>query len=235
MLFIYYLFHQLGFSINQIIAAAPGYDKNGNLNATAPLRGVYNNLTGDNSDPFPFFKQLLDVAYPESQVSSIPGTNPDDPWPLASFSTWGVKNTYGKDEVTDLIASSGRLAGLRLLARARRVQPPGAGEHHAGNAHHLFRWRHLPSIDALRRLSVLRPEGSTARAVQLRHPLRFRPPTLGPFPASGETPEPGNASISVLGRTFSAQTEFFFIAGADPYFANVLPNPWIRRSRTSPG
>ncbi len=97
MLFIYYLFHQLGFSINQIIAAAPGYDKNGNLNATAPLRGVYNNLTDDNSDPFPFFKQLLDVAYPGSQVSSIPGTNPDDPWPLASFQYWGVKNTYGKD------------------------------------------------------------------------------------------------------------------------------------------
>jgi List-Bact-rpt repeat protein len=49
-LFLYYLFHQLGFTINQIIAAAPGYT-NGALNASAPLRGVYQNLTGDNSDP----------------------------------------------------------------------------------------------------------------------------------------------------------------------------------------
>jgi hypothetical protein len=108
MLFVYYLFHQLGFTIPQIIAAAPGYT-DGRLNATAPLRGVYKNLTGDDSDPFPFFKQLLDAAYPESQVSSIPGTNPDDPWPLASFQYWGVKSSFGKDEVTDLIASSGGL------------------------------------------------------------------------------------------------------------------------------
>jgi hypothetical protein len=94
MLFMYYLFHQLGFSITQIIAAAPGY-KDGVLNATAPLRGVYKNLTGDDSDPFPFFKQLLDVAYPESQVSSIPGTNPDDPWPLACFGL-GRQSTFGR-------------------------------------------------------------------------------------------------------------------------------------------
>jgi hypothetical protein len=79
MLFIYYLLHQLGFTIEQIIAAAPGYPA---LNAEAPLRGVYKTLTGDDSDPFPRFKQLLDAAYPESQVSSILGDNPDDPWPL---------------------------------------------------------------------------------------------------------------------------------------------------------
>ncbi|HEX3664831.1 MAG TPA: carboxypeptidase regulatory-like domain-containing protein [Rhizomicrobium sp.] len=86
MLFLYYLFRQLGFTINQIIAAAPGYNTNADgtltLNATAPLRGVYKNLTRDDGDPFPRFKQLLDAAYPEDQVSWIPGDNPDDPWPL---------------------------------------------------------------------------------------------------------------------------------------------------------
>ena len=51
LLFIYYLFSQLGFSINQIVAAG------------APtLGGVYRNLTGDSGDPFPFFKQLMDTA-----------------------------------------------------------------------------------------------------------------------------------------------------------------------------
>jgi hypothetical protein len=54
-LFIYYLYHQLVFTIEQIIAAAPGFT-NGNLNSTATLRGVYQNLTGDAGDPFPFFK-----------------------------------------------------------------------------------------------------------------------------------------------------------------------------------
>ena len=52
-LFLYYLFIQLGFSINQIVAAA-----------ASTLSDVYRNLTGDTGDPFPFFKRLLDVAFP---------------------------------------------------------------------------------------------------------------------------------------------------------------------------
>jgi hypothetical protein len=47
-LFIYYLFHQLGFSIKQIVGAG-----------ASTLRGVYTNLTGDPGDPFPRFKLLL--------------------------------------------------------------------------------------------------------------------------------------------------------------------------------
>jgi hypothetical protein len=92
-LFIYYLFHQLGFTINQIIAAAPGYT-NGKLNATAPLRGVYQNLASDKSDPFPSFKELMDFAYPPDQVSAIPGPVQDDPFPLYPLgnSSKSVKN-----------------------------------------------------------------------------------------------------------------------------------------------
>ena len=82
-LFLYYLYHQLGFTIPQIIAAAPGFT-NGNLNATATLRGVYQNLTGDAADPFPYFKAILGNLFPPNQASSIPGTNPDDPFPIAS-------------------------------------------------------------------------------------------------------------------------------------------------------
>jgi hypothetical protein len=224
MLFIYYLFRQLGFTIEQIIAAAPGY-KDGVLNATAPLRGVYKNLTGDDSDPFPFFKQLLDVAYPESQVSSIPGTNPDDPWPLASFQYWGVKSDFGKDEVADLIASSGG-----LYKNGFSLALDGFNRQVLGNA--------TPATPTISFGGVTcRPSAPPTVIFQFTDPripqrvlfnydIHFDPtPALGPFPASGETPEPGNASISVLGQTFSTQTEFFFLAGADPYFANVQPNP----------
>ena len=42
----------------------------------SPLAGVYRNLTRDNSDPFPFFKQLLD------RTSTITTGNLDDPFPL---------------------------------------------------------------------------------------------------------------------------------------------------------
>jgi hypothetical protein len=52
-LFINYLSYQLGYSIKRVIAAA------------APtLAGVYRNLTGDQADPFPAFKAMLDGAFP---------------------------------------------------------------------------------------------------------------------------------------------------------------------------
>jgi hypothetical protein len=76
-LFLYYLSYQLGYSIQRIIAAA------------APmLAGVYRNLTGDTSDPFPQFKQMLDTAFPRTKPDgtpitwTIPGPNPDNPYPL---------------------------------------------------------------------------------------------------------------------------------------------------------
>jgi hypothetical protein len=84
MLFINYLYHQLGFTINEIIANAPGYT-NGKLNSVAPLRGVYGNLTGDKTDPFPPFAKLLAAFYPPYNVSSIPGPNPDNPFPIYTF------------------------------------------------------------------------------------------------------------------------------------------------------
>ena len=91
----------------QIIGNAPGLDSSGNPIDGACLRGVYQNLTGDISDPFPYFASLLAAAYPPDQVSSIPGPNTDDPWPLGSLSFLGAKNIWGYDEITDIIAKGG--------------------------------------------------------------------------------------------------------------------------------
>jgi Repeat of unknown function (DUF346) len=68
-LFIYYLFAQLGFSINSIIAAA-----------ASELSGVNKDLTGDSNDPFPAFWKLLNASFPGT--TAIPGSNPDNPFPL---------------------------------------------------------------------------------------------------------------------------------------------------------
>jgi len=43
---------------------------------------------------------MLENAYPGT--STISGPNLDNPYPLGSLSFWGVKNTYGRDEVTDI-------------------------------------------------------------------------------------------------------------------------------------
>src|SRR6202023_2954033 len=105
--FLYYLFHQLQFTtIPQIIAAAPGVDSSNNVIGGSCLKGVYKTLTGDNSDPFPYFASLLAVASPPDQVANIlPSV--DDPWPLGGLSYVGAKNVWGKDEITDVIGKGG--------------------------------------------------------------------------------------------------------------------------------
>jgi len=223
-LFIYYLYHQLGFRIKDIIASAPGLT-NGLLNATGTLRGVYQNLTGDNSNPFPFFKQMLDTAFPPDRVSSVPGLNPDDPWPLCVFQFWGVKNTYGSDEVNDILKTGGvypngfslALEGFnaQVLGSARPITPTiafgGVTTAPAATPQVTYQFPNNPKIP---------------QRILFNYDVHFAaPPALGPFPAMGETPVAGAASIPVLGQNFPALTEFFFLAGADPYFTNVQPNP----------
>jgi hypothetical protein len=84
MLFLYYLYTQLGHSIDDIIAKAPGFKSDGvTLNATGTLRGVYQNLTGDTADPFPKFNELLAYHFPETSPATITGPNPNNPFPLA--------------------------------------------------------------------------------------------------------------------------------------------------------
>jgi hypothetical protein len=70
LLFIYYLFSQLGFDETRIVAAGAN-----------SLAGVYKDLTGDAGDPFPYFKELLDAAFPG--VGTISSGDLDNPWPLA--------------------------------------------------------------------------------------------------------------------------------------------------------
>ena len=90
LLFIYYLFSQLGFGVNSIVAAGG-----------ATLAQVYKNLTGDSTNPFPLFKQLLDNAYPGT--STITGPNLDNPYPIAKLSFAVRKNTFERAEVQDVV------------------------------------------------------------------------------------------------------------------------------------
>jgi hypothetical protein len=223
LLFIYYLFHQLGFSIPEIVAAAPGLDSNGNPIGGACLRGVYRNLTGDTSDPFPYFAGLLAAAYPPDQVASIPGPNPDDPWPLGSLSFVGAKNTWGQDEITDIIGKGGTYTdGFYLALDGFSLNIVGATR---------------PSVPTVAFAGVTTGLSATPpdvisqstnpkvpQQILFAYDIKFAKP-LGAFPASGETPAAVNSSISVLSESFPAATEFFFLAGADPYFTNVVNDP----------
>ncbi len=216
-LFIYYLNVQLGFSINELVSAA---SKN--------LSGVYKNLTGDLSDPFPYFKSLLDDAFPGT--TSIPGSNPDNPYPLGSLSFVMNKSTFGKDEVQDVLSplQNGTFPkafwltidgfNTRVLAAPLLTGPSLSGA--ALN---------FPGISI-----TLNPSGAefefgvladVPQRVRLPFDIKFSPSSLGGFPAKNTAPFELelDASMIIAGKPYSASTLLEFTAGADPYFTNVDP------------
>ncbi len=79
-LFIYWLHSQLGYGITAIVGAG-----------AATLAGVYRNLSGDSTDPFPYFRKVLDDAFPSTTNSHVLGANPDDPFPIAT-ATFALAN-----------------------------------------------------------------------------------------------------------------------------------------------
>jgi hypothetical protein len=216
MLFIYYLHLQLGFSIDAIIAAAPGAN-----HAATCLRGVYQNLTNDPGDPFPFFAELLNTAFPPGQPATLPSPNPDNPWPIGILSFWGVKNTWGHDEVKDILTAGGGvyLTGFWVMLEGFNQQVVGGA---------------TPTNPAVAFTGVTTtPDGAgpayettnpyVPQRIRFPYDVDFAGTVLGAFPASGETPAAVTTSLELLGASFPATTEFFFIAGGDPYFTNVLP------------
>ncbi len=223
LLFIYYLSQQLGFAAAGIVGGAPGLDSSNNLIGGSCLRGVYRNLTGDTSDPFLYFASLLAAAFPPDQVAFIPGPNSDNPWPLGTLSFLGGKNTWGHDEINDIIGKGGTYPDGIYLALDGFSQNIVAGA--------------VPSPPTIAFGGVTAAPTATPSTIfyQSSNPkvpqqivfafdVKFAKP-LGTFPANGETSAAVNSSITVLSKPWPAATEFFFLAGADPYFTNVVQDP----------
>jgi hypothetical protein len=224
MAFLYYLLHQLQFtSIPKIIDAAPGVDSSNNVIGGSCLKGVYSNLTNDNSDPFPYFASLLAAAYPSDQVANIPGPNIDDPWPLGGLSFIGAKDVWGEDEINDVIGKGGTYSDGFFLA----LDGFSLGVLDATTPS-------VPTIafqGATTRLSTTLPNvfhqsgnPNVPQQILFAYDVLFADP-LGAFPTVGETPAAVGSGITVLGKGIPVATEFFFTAGAAPYFTNVVPDP----------
>ena len=216
--FIYYLEHQLSFSIAQIIAA---YD--------TTLAKCYQNLTGDPGNPFPFFAALLEHVYPTGAPGgvAIPGPVIDDPFPLAFASFINNKDTYGKDEVQDIIANHGgvfskaffiQIDGFSknsFLANNIQVAPfTGAFTHEAGVT------------------ITLNPDIDFENATQPQAPQRIRVPfdvtfttaALADFPATAFRQDDLSTFLTAGGAKIvgsDASTLIELVAGADPSFQNI--------------
>jgi hypothetical protein len=218
--FIYYLVAQLGFSRDQIVAAG-----------ASTLGGVYRNLTGDVADPFPFFKQLLDTALPGT--STITAGNLDNPFPLGILSFWVDKSTFGRDEVSDVIASSTHGAfnnAFWLVLEGFNIQNLNALGIGAPTLSGAF--KSLPQITIAEDASgaVFEDPANIRIPQRIRFPydVTFQNGTLAAFPAPGAGPilEVLNAQARLGGSPLpgaSAATEFELVSGADPYFTNVDP------------
>jgi len=216
-LFIYYLFHQLGFTINQIVGAG-----------ASTLAGVYANLTGDTGDPFPFFKRLLDGAFPSQTTSAVPGPNFDDPWPLGILSFVVDKSSFGKDEVNDVInsASNGAFTNsFWLVLEGFNLQVLGAATPTLSGPANSLTGVTLPPNAA--GAEYERPTDQLApQRVRFPFDIDFAAASLTFFPLSGSPPvlKVLNGSITVIQKAFNAATLFELVAGADPYFTNVDPS-----------
>jgi hypothetical protein len=216
-LFIYYLNVQLGFSINELVSAA---SKN--------LSGVYKNLTGDSSDPFPYFKSLLDDAFPGT--TSIPGPNPDNPYPLGTLSFVMNKSTFGKDEVQDIISppqngTFPKAFWLTIDGFNTRVLAPSllTGPSLSGAA------LNFPGISITPNPSGAEYEvgvlSDVPQRIRLPFDVKFNSSSVGGFPAKNAAPLEVelDASLIIAEKTYNAATLLEFTAGADPYFTNVDP------------
>jgi hypothetical protein len=221
-LFLWYLFTQLGFSVTDIVAAG-----------NSELSGVYRNLTGDSGDPFPFFKRLLDTAFPSTTTSVVPGPNADNPFPLGLLSFWVDKSTFGRDEVLDAINTSGGtfpnafwlvVEGFNITAfNALGVTVPDP----TGTL------RSMPGVSIARNATTpveFEDPGNPNRPQRIRiaFDVTFSNASLAAFPNPGDPPATKelHSSISVGGNTLTgsnASATFELVAGADPYFTNVDP------------
>ena len=217
-LFLWYLSDQLGFTINEIVAAG-----------SETLADVYRKLTGDSGDPFPLFKHLLDTAYPGT--TKITTGNLDNPFPLGVLSFWLDKSTFGRDEVQDVIqASGGRFPSAFWLVlegfnRANFLQLPMADPTVSGP---------FANLDGV----SVTPDGAGAQfetddrlvpqRIRFGYDIRFTEASLAAFPALADFPVGKKLKATIAnGDTLlpgaSAATEFELIAGADPYFTNIDP------------
>ena len=220
--FIYYLTVQLGFSINEVIAQ---YNNN--------LASCYHAVTGDAADPFPAFMALVNHLFPPGVPATTSGSNPDDLFPAALVSFYAQKNTFGKDEATDIINRDGG-----LINQAFWVAVDGMSK----TAFQSLGVQVGPFTGAFAQLVgngieiTANPIGAQFQnGVHPKSPQRIRIPfditlsnaLLSQFPASGTSGELDLSTTLTSGGTTvsgsSATMDFELIAAGDPYFANINP------------
>jgi hypothetical protein len=216
--FIFYLNVQLGFSINQIIAA---YQNN--------LATAYATLTGDHNDPFPFFLNLISSVYPASSTASIPGPVIDNPFPMAMVAFADSKNTFGVDEATDIINRHGGLVNgaFWVMVDGFSKQSFNALNIQARPSDFSGDFFNLPGVHIQANPIGPQFQNGVNDTTPQRIGIPFDIVLSNPFPS--QTPGLYGLSVTLTSNGIpvsggSASTQFELLAGADPYFTNINPS-----------
>jgi hypothetical protein len=216
--FIFYLNRQLNFSINQIIAAG-----------ASNLATVYKTLTADDSNPYPFFSGLLEHVFPSSATTTLPGPVFDNPFPLAELAFWVDKNTFGKDEVLDVINGGGGVwpRAFWLVVEGFSSDSFAAMGVSVGTFSGAF--ARLPGISLVQGTDIDFENPTHPGAPQrIRIPfdVKFTSAALADFPMAASATYELDVNLTIGGTVVpgsSAATVFELVAGADPYFTNIDP------------
>jgi hypothetical protein len=197
------------------------------------LASCYHTLSGDSSDPFPLYAGLLASVYPVGTTASITGSPPNNPFPIAEVQFYMGQNTFGKDEMQDIIDNQGG-----LINQAFWVVVTGFSQ---------FSFKQLgitvgAFTGAFADLQTnhegvtitANPAGpqfengvnsTTPQTIRIPYDITFSNPVLAKFPGSGvSAPLDLSVTLTANGSTVSgsaASTQFEFIAAGDPYFNNV--------------
>jgi hypothetical protein len=219
--FLYYLTVQLQFSINQVIAR---YNSN--------LASCYHALAGDSSDPFPLFAGLLASVYPPGTTASITGSPPNNPFPIAEVQFYIGQNTFGKDEMQDIIDNQGGLVNQAFWIVVSGFSQYSFQQLDITVGAFTGAFADLQTNNLGVNITA-NPAGAqfengvnntTPQTIRIPYDITFSSPVLSQFPASGvSAPLDLSVTLTTNGSAVSgssATTQFEFIAAGDPYFNN---------------
>lgn len=223
LLFLLYLDTQLGFTPAQIIQAG-----------STSLAGLYTNLTGDTSNPFGFFLQLVTTKFPGTNIiGSGSGRPQDDPFPIFTLQFWDNRNTFGKAEVVNAVAQNRPFSDALLLVlegfsptKWQALGSPVPADPF-GDA------TNFPGI-SFNRTHVEFEAALSAKAPQRIHfhyDIGFGATSAAGFTTAVQTRDL-HSNITIAGQTPpDALTELDFFGAEDPFFSNINPKvdnvPWL--------
>lgn len=223
LLFLLYLDTQLGFTPAQIVQAG-----------STSLAGLYTNLTGDTSNPFGFFLQLVDRKFAGTAIiGGGSGRVADDPFPIFTLQFWDNKNTFGKAEVVDAVAHNRPFNNALLLvlegfspSKWQAVGSPVPADPF-GDA------KNFPGI-SFNRTQVEFEAAISPKAPQRIHfhyDIGFGASSAAAFTTAVQSRDL-HSNITIAGQSPpDALTELEFFGAEDPFFSNINPKvdnvPWL--------